>query len=471
MQLFTTRSIRQLVIIGFVTVAALLLVALLLTAQQLERLSLQGQSTVTAVASGMSASRQLIQQTIAMERNARQYAILGEQQLFQLYLNRRAEYFATLEEIARLDVGENTAVLVDELLAQERSAFEVVQQGRNLAGSDSTFPELSRLAYQIASSIEQWISLQQLQLEERSASTQRTLTLQTLLFITAASMFAVVFVLLITRPLRQIDHAINAIGSGEYSKSVSVHGPRDLQVLGMRLEWLRTRLQELEQQRTSFLRHVSHELKTPLASMQEGASLLNDGVVGPLSNEQREISQIIATNCQRLQGLIEDLLRHNAQNFDVLNAMPMKIRFDKIVEQVSHAHALALQSGQLKVVQNLEKVTVTVDPERLRVIVDNLFTNALKFSPLNAVISIELVTHGTNAVMTIHDQGPGVPLQEQEKIFDAFFQGSVPANKQYSGTGLGLAIANDYAKSIGATLSLEASDVGARFRIILPVSA
>lgn len=471
MQSFTTRSIRQLVIIGFSAVAALLIVALLVTAQQLERLSQQSQNTVTVVATGMSASRQLIQQTIAMERNARQYAILGEEDLYQLYLNRRAEYFETLGEISQLGIGQGVVPLVDELLALESSAFENVGQGQTSSDSATAFPELSRLAYEIATAIEQWIDQQQAQLQERSASTQQSLTLQALLFIAGASGLAAVFVLLITRPLKQIDRAINKIGSGEYSQSISIKGPLDLQALGTRLDWLRGRLEELEQQRTSFLRHVSHELKTPLASMQEGASLLNDGVVGTLTAEQREISQIIASNCQRLQGLIEELLRHNAQNFDVLNAMPVSVRFDKILEGVVAAHELAVQSGQLEVALSLVKARVTVDPERLRVIVDNLFTNAVKFSPVNAVISIVLRAEKEQVTLTIQDQGPGIPLEEQDKIFDAFFQGSVQANKQYSGTGLGLAIASDYATAIGATLTLVESDTGACFKLVMPVSS
>ena len=72
--------------------------------------------------------------------------------------------------------------------------------------------------------------------------------------------------------------------------------------------------------------------------------------------------------------------------------------------------------------------------------------------------------------LSIQDQGPGIPTQEQDRIFEAFFQGSVQANKQYSGTGLGLAIASDYAASIGATLTLVESDTGACFKLVMPVS-
>src|SRR5690606_36639669 len=195
--------------------------------------------------------------------------------------------------------------------------------------------------------------------------------LQALLCIGAASLAAALFIVLITRPLQQIDSAINQLGSGGYGQKIHITGPRDLQALGLRLDWLRNRLGELEQQRASFLRHVSHELKTPLAAMQEGAALLNEGVVGSLTPEQKEISRIISNNCQRLQGLIEGLLRHNSQNFEVLNAMPEPVRFDQVVDQVVEAHQLLVASGRTVIERRLEKLTVMGDPERLRVIVDN----------------------------------------------------------------------------------------------------
>ena len=325
------------------------------------------------------------------------------------------------------------------------------------------------MAYEISDTIELWIAEQQNQLRERSESTKQALTLQALLFIGAASGLAVMFIVLITRPLQQIDSAINRLGSGAYDNAIQISGPQDLQSLGLRLDWLRSRLGELEQQRASFLRHVSHELKTPLASMQEGAALLHEGVVGPLNQEQREISRIIVSNCQRLQGLIEDLLRHNSQNFEVLNAMPEPVRFDQIVERVVEAHQLAITSGRNQIRRELEKLVVLADSERLRVIVDNLFTNALKFSPEDGVITLRLFAHDDAAVFEIVDQGPGVPREEWAKIFGAFYQGSVQPRRAFNGTGLGLAIAREYVLAGGGSIELCEVNMGACFRVTLPL--
>ena len=98
---------------------------------------------------------------------------------------------------------------------------------------------------------------------------------------------------LIARPIRQLDQAIRQMGSADFTHAIEVNGPQDLRYLGQRLEWLRSRLHELEEQQNRFLRHVSHELKTPLTAVREGAELLRDDVGGELSPEQQEIVRIV----------------------------------------------------------------------------------------------------------------------------------------------------------------------------------
>ena len=114
------------------------------------------------------------------------------------------------------------------------------------------------------------------------------------------------------RPIRQIDSAISQLGKGTFSKAIAVRGPTDLVDLGRQLEWLRMRLLELAQERNRFLRHMSHELKTPLASIREGTELLMDGAVGELDSAQREVTTILRDNGIKLQQLIENLLSFSA---------------------------------------------------------------------------------------------------------------------------------------------------------------
>src|SRR5262249_26670027 len=114
-------------------------------------------------------------------------------------------------------------------------------------------------------------------LQAATAETQRYLFWQSAGMILLTAALVTIFTQRIVRPIRQIDSAINPLGKGAFSKNILVTGPTDLVALGHQLEWLRLRLLELAQERNRFLRHMSHELKTPLAAIREGTELMMDG--------------------------------------------------------------------------------------------------------------------------------------------------------------------------------------------------
>src|SRR6202023_4114202 len=106
----------------------------------------------------------------------------------------------------------------------------------------------------------------------------------------------ILFAVLVARPIRPLDQAIRQMGSADFTHAIEVNGPQDMRYLGQRLEWLRSRLRELEEQQNRFLRHVSHELKTPLTAVREGAELLRDRVGGEVSSEHRGTVRIVPEN-------------------------------------------------------------------------------------------------------------------------------------------------------------------------------
>jgi two-component system sensor histidine kinase GlrK len=292
--------------------------------------------------------------------------------------------------------------------------------------------------------------------------------IEAVLLTATALLMAALFTALITRPLRLIDHAIHRLGDGSLATPVNVRGPRDVEELGTRLEWLRTRLKELEAQRVAFLRHVSHELKTPLTSIQEGVALLGERVVGPLNEQQGEITGILRNQCRRLARLIDELLRFNLSRLSAPGIEPRVVRLDNVVERVLSDHSLALQNGRLRVAAQLDTISVRGDPDRLRVIVDNLLTNAIKFSPSNAVIAIGLRRNGDRAVLEVGDEGPGIPAEERTLVFEPYYQGKPPDKRRFRGTGLGLAITRDYVESSGGDIEILDAARGALFRVRLP---
>jgi two-component system sensor histidine kinase GlrK len=278
------------------------------------------------------------------------------------------------------------------------------------------------------------------------------------------------FTLLVSRPIRQIDAAINQLGQSGFSKPIVVKGPTDLEKLGRQLEWLRLRLLELAQEKNRFLRHMSHELKTPLANIREGTELLLDGTVGDLEPAQAEVTTILKMNGLKLQQLIENLLSFSAWQTknEVLTMSEFPVR--AMIISVAKAQRLALQAAQIKLKISVEDVLVTADRDKILTVVDNLLSNAIKFTPKDGAITIRLSSTADSFVLELADTGPGIPEDDRPRIFEAFFQGRQQHGGPIAGTGIGLSVVLECIQAHDGSVKLVDSDEfsGAHFRICIP---
>jgi two-component system sensor histidine kinase GlrK len=298
---------------------------------------------------------------------------------------------------------------------------------------------------------------------------QRILWLQLAATIPLGILLAVGVTLLIARPVRQLDQAIRRLGAGEFDGDIHVGGPADLKYLGSRLEWLRQRLIELEQQKRLFLRHVSHELKTPLTALREGSELLAEGTAGPLSAGQREIVGILQQKSVHLQRLIEDLLKYQRTEENVGRLELSSVRFDRVVVQVLGDHRLAAQARGIRAELRLDHVMLRADEDKLHAVVANLVSNAIKYSPDGGMISLALRREGEQVVFDVKDAGPGIPPEDRDRIFDWFYQGESAPHGRVQGSGLGLAIAKEFVVAHGGRIEvLDEGAGGAHFRVTLP---
>lgn len=464
------RSIFQLTVTGFLLVTGILVLALLITIRQLTGLSDRSQQVITQSALAMQTSGVLIEQASAMERNALQYKVGKNAEILKVYADRRKRFESAAQNLSSLALGREISALITELIRNEALGYQALNREAGQNSEQSSYPSLMEITYRISEHVNNWTDQQLSDIRTETTQTQNLLRVQAVLLISFALILAAIFTTLITRPLIQIEQAINQLGRGMYESAIRITGPKDLINLGNLLDWLRNRLGRLEQERTSFLRHVSHELKTPLAAMQESAALLNDGIVGELNDEQKEIIAIQSKSCQRLQMLIDDLLRFNSGSFSVLNAMPQAVKMDKIIEDVFAAHELIIKQTGIHIESRLEKLAVKGNPEQLRVVIDNLFTNAIKYSPDAGRISISLTKTQDGVAFDIQDEGPGIPLSEREKVFEAFYQAGPPLRNFYNGTGLGLAIAQEYIRANGGSIEILDSSKGTHLRLYLPDS-
>jgi two-component system sensor histidine kinase GlrK len=276
--------------------------------------------------------------------------------------------------------------------------------------------------------------------------------------------------LAVGRPLRQIDRAISELGRGNYSHPIGVAGPLDLERLGRQLEWLRSRLLDHAQERNRFLRHMSHELKTPLANIREGTDLLMDGTVGELDSSQREVTAILRENGIKLQRLIENLLSFSAWQTNSVGLETSEFRLRPVVKQVLENQQLTLLSQRVRLDVTIEDVTLVADRGKVRLILDNLLSNAIKYSPKGGTIYMRARPEGDRLVLDVADSGPGIPHEERANIFEAFYTGKAAKGNSVKGTGIGLSVVLEFVSAHGGTVQIMDGEFpGAHFRITMPL--
>ena len=151
--------------------------------------------------------------------------------------------------------------------------------------------------------------------------------------------------------------------------------------LAAQLEWLRGRLLDLAQEKNRFLRHMSHELKTPLANIREGTELLMDGAVGELQSAQREVTAILRENGMKLQRLIENLLSFSAWQAKSVGLEISEFKLRPLIKSVLENQQLTLVAQRVRLDVQVEDLVPLADRGKIRLILDNLLSNAIKFTP------------------------------------------------------------------------------------------
>jgi two-component system sensor histidine kinase GlrK len=473
MKRYRPRSILRLIMLGFGLATLPLIAALITAAFYVDRVTVQGQRAVYDAAHNVRASQMLGEELTAMERNARQYHVLGDPSLYKVYLSRRKEFLGTVDELRALQLSADQRARLNRVAVTEQQIFDQVKTakpgGPAVGAAMKQFDALAEDTRMIQRESSELVAKGVETLQQAAARAQRLMAWQTLALIPAAIGLSALFVYLIARPVRQIDQAIRRLGSGEFAAPVVVEGPQDLEELGRRLDWMRERLLELENQKVMFLRHMSHELKTPLATIREGAELLNERLVGSLNAEQAEVVDLLRGNSLQLQSLIENLLNFSIAQSTSPSISGRAVHLDQVIRNVLGEHRLSMRSKQLQPVEELDAVSVIGDPEKLRTVVDNLISNAVKFSPTRGKLRVLLQRDADHAIIEVQDEGPGITREDRDRVFEAFFQGQAKPQGHVKGTGLGLSIAREYVRSHGGEIRVAPTHSGAMLRVSLPL--
>ncbi len=306
-------------------------------------------------------------------------------------------------------------------------------------------------------------------LETEVRSTQRRLFLLALALIPLTLLLATVFSWMINRPIRELRASIQQLGRGDHAPLPPIGGPQDIVELGREMEWLRQRLQALEEQKIRFLRHVSHELKTPLASLREGVGLLGDTLAGPLNPRQRSIVDIMDGSSRELQKRIEDLIRFGGLAAGAAPPSPSPVALRPWLHAVVERQRLPLDTHRLAVEIEAPETTLPLDAARLETALENLLSNAIKFGADGGRILIRALVLDDRLALDVCDAGSGIPPEERARVFEPFYQGSRQPAAAVKGSGLGLAIVRESMRSLGGdAVLIDGESWATCFRLTCP---
>ena len=433
-------SLRQLTLGSFV-LALIPLIALLWQSQS--DLAKVGQMTTLEtrfVVDVVSDMQRLDNAVVDVERSIRQFAVLRNDRVASLSDNAIDQFAVAADNLCQaLSVPTTCTRLSEQLnqLAEYRAIEDQLLLNAYLA---SVGDSVDQLRDDVEAAITERVKVQQDDLNAMQAkqawSTAMLVSVSLLLILMGSQ--------LIVNPVNNLKKIIRIMAHSDGQlPPLSRQAPKELIDVEKDLHWLYDRLQQLEHIRTALLRHAAHELKTPLASIKEGCSLLSENVVGELNNSQREILSLLTASTQRLNTLVEKLLDYNLL---LQQAQPKMVQSDvsKLVSACLEDYALAIQDREVEV--KITASEVRIDEELFRRILDNLVSNAVAHGAVGRPINISLYKENDNLVLDVANRGKRIAPESVHTLFEPFIRGTEPRNDNVIGTGLGLSIVADCAR-------------------------
>jgi len=261
----------------------------------------------------------------------------------------------------------------------------------------------------------------------------------------------------IARPIERLAAIARRISRGERNVKVPEGGPHQVRDLAHAVASLVREQEQRMRYIEGFTADVAHELKSPLTSIQGAVELLRDASLDPASEQARFLANI-EHDAERMNRLVSRLLE--LSRIDASEAPMVDVSLDEVIARVIERTDTSEQPVQSV---GLRRVSARGREQDLERALLNLVENALRFSPPGEPIDIEVRRNASIVTISVHDRGPGVPLELRPRIFDRFFT----TDSERTGTGLGLAIVRAVAERAGGTAMLEESERGATFVLSL----
>jgi len=295
----------------------------------------------------------------------------------------------------------------------------------------------------------------------------------------------------ILRPLKHLTRGARRLARGEWRGRIGLETHDEFQVLSETLDRMAERLastiedlegsnrrlarmneelQELDRIKSDLLANVSHELRTPLTAISGYAEAMDEGLLGELEEAQSHSISVMRRNVRRLHGMIEQLLSFSRMEQGRLGVELGTLELAAVARGVVES-LRAIHGGERELVFACpaELPPVLGDPEALAQVLENLLTNAIKFSPPSEPVTLRIEPESEGVEVAVVDRGLGIPPEKQGRIFERFYQVDASSRRRFGGMGLGLAIVEELLELQGSSIELESRPgEGSTFRFVLP---
>ncbi|GAA0681865.1 two component system sensor histidine kinase QseE/GlrK [Marinobacterium maritimum] len=461
-----THSLKQLVLLAFFLAAIPLAILIFQSGNALVD---QSERSRTLAREMLQSSQQTEELRILAEdvtRAARQYEIVKRPELRNRLEQQLDAYRALLQKLRLPPQLSPTANNLDDLL-----------DSLSLQAEDEAAPhfepaDLDRLitsTQELISAIDQMFNSRLAELEQQVKAEQQRTGWQASALMLASTILILFFSARINRPVQHLIQHIRALGEGERNPSPQLSGPVELVQVNEQLNWLAERLTALEEDKARFLRHISHELKTPLTTLREGADILSEELAGPLTKNQHEIVHLLQQNSITLQELIEQLLDYNRLQ------QPHRLQIETVaihslLERIIAPFKLQIEQKKLQLELELNNIDAwDTDAHMLQRILANLISNAVHYSNEGGTICIKTCQTGSELELEVANTGPQIPDTDIPQLFEPFYQGKNRRRGPLKGSGIGLSIAAQASNALNAQLQVSRnSDGWVAFSLLLP---
>lgn len=419
-----------------------------------------------------------------LEENAAKYEVTGDPgyaEQFVLVTERIRESLPRLDSVTAMSAAERQEV---ERLVRAWERFEsslpapllppgAVAEGPELAAAEigEAVAELRRRARRLTAASRTSMELQAEASARRAASARRLAWFVAAGAILLGGLVPLLLIRSISGSLRRLAEGAHAVAAGDFDFRLDGSDDREFRRLAEDFNTMVERLGELDRMKRDFLSGISHDLKTPLASMLDAMRALREGVAGPVNDRQRKFLSLAAGNGERLRAMIGKILDLARMEAGALEYRREVVRLDRLAERCVQDLAPKLRERRVEVrVDGAPEARVTGDPEWLSQLLDNLLENAIRFAPRGTAVEVDVRADGRDpgaVLLDVADRGPGVPDGDKERIFERFTRGAGP--DAGPGAGLGLTICREIVEGHGGRIWVEDRPGGGSvFRVRLP---